>query len=34
MYYTAKFREPPLPQPELFQLFEEEPGGARPPCLG
>ena len=24
----------PTPQPELFQLFEEEPGGSRPPCLG
>ena len=22
------------PQPELFSLFEEEPGGSRPPCLG
>ena len=22
------------PQPELFQLYEEEPGGSRPPCLG
>ena len=21
-------------QPELFQLYEEEPGGSRPPCLG
>ena len=26
--------EEPPPQPELFQLFEEEPGGSRPPCLG
>ena len=26
----------PTPQPEFFQLFEdeEEPGGSRPPCLG
>ena len=24
----------PTSQPELFQLFEEEPGGSRPPCLG
>ena len=23
----------PTPQPELFQLYEEEPGGSRPPCL-
>ena len=27
-------QRPPPPQPELFQLFEEEPGGSRPPCLG
>ena len=35
MHYTAKFRAP-APQPELFQLYEdeEEPGGSRPPCLG
>ena len=26
--------EQPPPQPELFQLYEEEPGGFRPPCLG
>ena len=26
-------RPPPL-HPELFQLYEEEPGGSRPPCLG
>ena len=32
--YTAKFRKTPPPQPELFQLYEEEPGGSRPPCLG
>ena len=24
----------PTSQPELIQLFEEEPGGAKPPCLG
>ena len=24
----------PTPQPELFQLYEEEPGGSGPPCLG
>ena len=24
----------PTTQPELFQLFEEESGGSRPPCLG
>ena len=24
----------PTPQLEFFQLFEEEPGGSRPPCLG
>ena len=27
-------QRPPPPQPELFQLYEEEPGGSRPPCLG
>ena len=27
-------QRPPPPQPELFQLCEEEPGGSRPPCLG
>ena len=34
--YTAKFRKPPpsLPPPELFSLYDEEPGGRRPPCLG
>ena len=26
--------EQPTLQPELFQLFEEESGGSRPPCLG
>ena len=28
--YTAETRDPPTPQPELFSLYEEEPGGARP----
>ena len=27
-------QRPPPPQPELFQLYEEEPGGSRPACLG
>ena len=27
-------QRPTPPQPELFQLYEEEPGGSRPPCLG
>ena len=27
-------QKPPPPQPELFQLYEEEPGGRRPPSLG
>ena len=31
--YTAKFRTTPPPQPELFQLFEEEPSGLRPTGL-
>ena len=26
-------QRPPPPQPELFQLYEEEPGGSRPACL-
>ena len=30
--YTAKFRKPPTPQPELFSL-EEEPGGGLPAPL-
>ena len=34
MNYTAKFQTTPPPQPELFRLYEEEPGGRRPPCLG
>ena len=29
MKYTAKFRTTP-PQPVLFKLFDEEPGGGRP----
>ena len=33
--HDALRRQRPLPpQPELFQLYEEEPGGSRPPCLG
>ena len=33
--YTAKVRKTPPPQPVLFSLsLDEEPGGARPPCLG
>ena len=28
--YTAETRDPSTPQPELFSLFGEEPGGARP----
>ena len=32
--YTATIRDPPTPQPELFELsFEEEPGGVRPDRL-
>ena len=31
--FSAKFRTSPPPQPELFQLFEEEPGGLRPTGL-
>ena len=34
MNCTAKMRTHLPPQPELFSLFEEEPGGSRPPCLG
>ena len=30
MKYTAKFRTTPPPQPVLFSLYEEEPGGGRP----
>ena len=33
-YEAPRRQKPPPPQPELFQLFEEEPGGSRPPCLG
>ena len=28
--YTATIRNPPTPQPELFSLYDEEPGGSRP----
>ena len=31
--YTAKFRATPPPQPVLFSLFDEEPGGGRPEAL-
>ena len=27
--YTATIRNPPTPQPELFSLYDEEPGGSR-----
>ena len=30
MHFTAKTRRTPIPQRELFQLYEEEPGGRRP----
>ena len=30
MNYTATIRDPPTPQPELFSLYDEEPGGLRP----
>ena len=33
MHYTAAFRETPPSQPELFQLFEEEPSGGQPAPL-
>ena len=29
-HYTAKFPNTPLPQPELFDVFEEELGGEQP----
>ena len=31
--YTAKFRVTPPPQPVLFSLYDEEPGGGRPEAL-
>ena len=31
--YTAKFRKTPPSQPELFTLYEEEPGGGRQASL-
>ena len=31
--YTAKFRTTPPPQPVLFSLYDEEPGGGRPEAL-
>ena len=30
MNCTATIQDPPTPQPELFSLCEEEPGGSRP----
>ena len=30
LHYTATVRKTPPPQPVLFSLFEEEPGGGRP----
>ena len=30
MNHTATIWDPPTPQPELFSLYEEEPGGSRP----
>ena len=33
MKYTAKFRTTPPPQPVLFSLYDEEPGGRRPTGL-
>ena len=33
MNYTATIRDHPPPQPELFSLYEEEPGGSRPDRL-
>ena len=30
MNYTATIRDLPTPQPHLFSLYEEEPGGSRP----
>ena len=32
-HYALRLQRPPPPQPELFQLYEEEPGGSRPACL-
>ena len=32
--FTDEIRKTLPPQPELFSLYEEEPGGPRPPCLG
>ena len=29
-HYTLRRQRPPPPQPELFQLYEEEPGGSQP----
>ena len=32
-HYALRRERPPPPHPELFQLYEEEPGGSRPACL-
>ena len=34
MHHTATIRNKLSPQPELFSLYEEEPGSSPPPCLG
>ena len=34
LHDAPRRQKPPLSQPELFSLDEEEPGGRRPPCLG
>ena len=33
-YEEPRRQKPPPPQQELFRLYEEEPGGSWPPCLG
>ena len=33
MKYTAKIRVTPPPQPVVFSLYDEEPGGRRPASL-
>ena len=32
-HYASRRQRPPPPQPELFQLYEEEPDGSWPACL-
>ena len=34
LHDAPRRQKPPPPQPVLFSLYEEEPGGRRPPCLG